>query len=140
MSPTLNPGMPNTIMFDSKLITWAAIVLVFLVAISFKLIKLPDLKTKVPVPIVFPIPPNDGNPPQADAEDMATTLYKSMKRPGTNEKKIFGVFSRMKTKTQLNQVSQKYFNKYGQSLAYDLEKELSNKDRARLRSLIDALE
>lgn len=73
------------------------------------------------------------------AQTYAEELRKAIRGLGTNEEAIFSIFSRLQRKENITEIATVYKNKYGRDLLTDLLNDLTDKEKAKLMTIINKL-
>ena len=73
------------------------------------------------------------------AQVYAETLRKAIRGLGTDEEAIYSIFSRLENKSQITEIATVYRSKYGKDLLTDLLNDLTDKEKAKLMSIINNL-
>lgn len=75
----------------------------------------------------------------AEAQIYAETLRKAIRGLGTDEEAIYSIFSRLQSKRDLTEISTAYTARYNRDLLSDLLNDLTDKEKAKLMSIINKL-
>ena len=73
------------------------------------------------------------------AKDYAARLYKAIAGVGTNEDEIFNIFSQLKSKNNIAEISLYYRAGFNRDMLTDLMGDLNQKEQAKLKIIIDKL-